>query len=60
MYDETYSYFNLESVVLENALFLIHISEKFQFAGSREKIVSLLVQKPEYREWHRKNIELLK
>lgn len=45
--------FNLESVVLENALFLSHISEKFQFAGNRENLLSLLVQKPEYREGHR-------
>lgn len=58
MYDEFL--FNLESVVLENALFLIRVSEKFQFAGSREKIVSLLVQEPEYREWHRKKKKILK
>lgn len=58
MYDEFL--FNLESVVLENALFLIRVSEKFQFVGSREKIVSLLVQEPEYREWHRKKKKILK
>lgn len=54
MYDEFLFEFNLESVVLETALFLIHVSEKFQFAGSRENLVSLLEHKLEYREGHRK------
>lgn len=49
MYDEFLFEFNLESVVLETALFLIHVSEKFQFAGSRENLMSLLEHKLEYR-----------
>lgn len=53
----SYLNFNLERVVLENVLSLIRIAEKFQFAGSRENLVSLLVQKPEYSKGH-KNTEM--